>query len=81
MRMSARPAAIGRVPGHGQPLTQGAPANLTLYDPVAPATRVDPATHASKRRNSPFAGMALPGRVHATFLRGRATVLDGKVTL
>jgi hypothetical protein len=23
---------------------------------------------------------ALPGRVHATFLRGTATVLDGKVT-
>jgi dihydroorotase len=41
---------------------------------------VDPATHASKSRNSPFAGMALPGRVHATFLRGTATVLDGKVT-
>jgi len=79
-RMSARPAAIGRVPGHGQPLTKGAPANLTLYDPAAAATRVDPATHASKSRNSPFAGMALPGRVHATFLRGTATVLDGKVT-
>jgi dihydroorotase len=41
---------------------------------------VDPVTHASKSRNSPFAGMALPGRVHATFLRGTATVLDGKVT-
>ena len=80
MRMSARPAAIGRVPGHGQPLTRGAPANLTLYDTAAAATRVDPATHASKSRNSPFAGMALPGRVHATFLRGTATVLDGKVT-
>ncbi len=42
--------------------------------------RVDPAAHASKSRNSPFAGMALPGQVHATFLRGTATVLDGKVT-
>jgi dihydroorotase len=41
---------------------------------------VDPATHASKSRNSPFAGMTLPGRVDATFLRGTATVLDGKVT-
>jgi len=41
---------------------------------------VDPAAHASKSRNSPFAGMALPGRVYATFLRGAATVLDGKVT-
>jgi dihydroorotase len=79
-RMSARPAAIGRLSGHGQPLAQGAPANLTLYDPAAAATPVNPATHASKSRNSPFAGMALPGRVHATFLRGTATVLDGKVT-
>jgi hypothetical protein len=24
--------------------------------------------------------MTLPGQVHATFLRGTATVLDGKVT-
>jgi dihydroorotase len=79
-RMSARPAAIGRVPGHGQPLAAGAPANLTLYDPAVPATPVDPAGHASKSRNSPFAGMPLPGAVVATFLRGSATVLDGKVT-
>jgi dihydroorotase len=79
-RMSARPAAIGRVRGHGQPLAEGAPANLTLYDAAAPATPVDPTAHASKSRNSPFAGMLLPGRVHATFLRGTATVLDGKVT-
>ncbi|HTR90821.1 MAG TPA: dihydroorotase [Trebonia sp.] len=79
-RMSARPAAIGRVPGHGQPLAVGAPANLTLYDPAVPATPVDAAAHASKSRNTPFAGMPLPGAVVATFLRGTATVLDGKVT-
>jgi dihydroorotase len=77
-RMSARPAAIGRVSGHGGPIAPGAPGNLTLYDPAAPAELVDPAAHASKSRNSPFAGMALPGRVLATFLRGRPTVLDGK---
>jgi len=41
---------------------------------------VDPRAHASKSRNSPFAGMLLPGRVHTTFLRGTATVYDGKVT-
>jgi dihydroorotase len=61
-------------------LGTGAPANLTLYDPAAPKEAVDPAAHASKSRNSPFAGMALPGRVYATFLRGAATVFDGKVT-
>jgi dihydroorotase len=79
-RMSVRPALIGRVPDHGQPLRAGAPASLTLYDPAAPAEAVDPATHASKSRNNPFAGMALPGKVHATLLRGTATVLDGKAT-
>ena len=79
-RMSVRPAEIGRLQGHGTPLEPGAPANLILYDPKAPEEAVDPAAHASKSRNSPFAGMALPGRVCATFLRGAATVLDGKVT-
>jgi dihydroorotase len=77
-RMSARPAAIGRLAAHGRPLAAGSPANLVLYDPAARDT-VDPAAHASKGRNSPFAGMELPGRVVATFLRGNPTVLDGKL--
>ncbi len=76
-RMSARPAAIGRLPGQGQPLAPGSPANIVLYDPRARSV-VDPAAHASRSRNSPFAGMMLPGQVAATFLRGRPTVLDGK---
>jgi dihydroorotase len=78
-RMSERPAAIGRLVGHGQPVVVGSPANLVLYDPTRRDT-VDPDSHASRSRNSPFAGMELPGRVVATFLRGRATVLDGKLT-
>ena len=57
----------------------GAPANLTLYDPAAAPEPVDPATHASRSRNTPFRGVALPGQVVATFLRGTATVLDGKL--
>jgi dihydroorotase len=94
-RMSARPAAIGRLDGsgslagsgsleaggaplHGKPLEPGSPANLVLYDPAVSST-VDPATHASRSRNSPFAGMELPGQVVATFLRGTPTVLDGKL--
>jgi dihydroorotase len=40
---------------------------------------VDPATHASKSRNTPFRGVSLPGQVVATFLRGNPTVLDGKL--
>ncbi len=77
-RMSARPARIGRLTGHGIPLSQGAPANITLYDPAAPAEAVSP-SGASKSHNTPFAGMELPGRVVATFLRGAPTVLDGKL--
>jgi dihydroorotase len=77
-RMSLRPAVIGRLAGHGRPLQPGSPANLTLYDPE-PSEAVDPASHASKSRNSPFAGLVLPGRVVATFLRGEPTVLDGKL--
>jgi dihydroorotase len=65
-------------PRHGAPLAAGSPANLVLYDPAAREV-VDPAAHASRSRNSPFAGMSLPGRVVATFLRGTPTVLDGKL--
>ncbi len=76
-RMSARPAEIGRVSGHGRPLAEGEPANVVLYDPNV--TRVvDPTETASLSRNTPYAGMELPGRVVATFLRGKPTVLDGK---
>jgi dihydroorotase len=78
-RMSARPARIGQLAGHGNPLQAGAPATLVLYDPRHNEP-VDPAAHASKSRNSPFAGLRLPGRVVATFLRGEPTVLDGKLT-
>jgi dihydroorotase len=76
-RMSFRPAAIGRLTGHGRPIAPGEPANLVLLDPAARST-VDPAALASRSRNSPYAGRELPGRVVATFLRGVPTVLDGK---
>jgi dihydroorotase len=79
-RMSVRPARIGRLTGHGRLPEAGAPANLTLYDPAAQPGPVDPSTHASKSRNTPFRGVALPGQVVATFLRGVPTVLDGKLT-
>ena len=49
-----------------------------LYDPSARRV-VDPSESASLSRNTPYRGMELPGRVVATFLRGRATVLDGKL--
>ncbi|MBX6354375.1 MAG: dihydroorotase [Micromonosporaceae bacterium] len=76
-RMSRTPARIAGLSGHGQDLVAGAPANLTLVDPAARWT-VDPAELASRSRNTPYAGMTLPARVVATFLRGAPTVLDGK---
>jgi dihydroorotase len=88
-RMSVRPAAIGRIdargsqhggeaPVHGSALAAGAAANLVLYDPAS-SEAVDPRQHVSRSGNSPFAGLRLPGRVQATFLRGEPTVLDGKL--
>ncbi|MEV4895046.1 dihydroorotase [Nonomuraea sp. NPDC055795] len=77
-RMSLKPAEIGRLSGHGNPIEAGAPANITLYDPGA-RTEVDPRAFASKSRNTPYEGMTLPGRVVATFLRGKPTVLEGKL--
>jgi len=76
-RMSRVPARIAGLAGHGLDPAPGVPANLTLVDPSATWT-VDPSSLASKSRNTPYAGMTLPVRVVATFLRGEPTVLDGK---
>ncbi|MEV7124250.1 dihydroorotase [Kitasatospora griseola] len=77
-RMSHRPARIGRLAGHGRPVSVGEPANLVLFDPAYRGV-VNPDTFATRSRNSPYKGMDLPGRVHATFLRGEATVLAGEL--
>jgi dihydroorotase len=78
-RMSYAPARIGRISDqHGRPVEVGEPANVVLYDPAARRT-IDPAESVSLSRNTPYRGMELPGRVVATFLRGKATVLDGKL--
>lgn len=77
-RMSVRPAQIGRLAGHGRPIAVGEPANLVLVDPDASRTVVA-GELVSRSRNTPYAGRTLPTRVVATFLRGRATVLDGAV--
>ena len=76
-RMSRTPARIAGLVDHGRDPAVGVPANFTLVDPAATWT-VDPGGLASGSRNTPYAGLSLPGRVVATFLRGRPTVLDGK---
>ncbi|MFD7504574.1 dihydroorotase [Streptomyces sp. NPDC059850] len=77
-RMAVRPSAIGRLTGQGRPIAAGEPANLTLLD-SAYRGQVNPAGFASRSRNTPYEGRELPGRVTHTFLRGRATVVDGKL--
>lgn len=75
-RMSFAPARIGGLANHGRPVSAGEPANLTLVDTSYRGV-VDPAHFASRSRNTPYEGRELPGRVTHTFLRGRATVVDG----
>lgn len=79
--LSSAPARIGRIDSgptaQGRPIAVGEPANLTLVDPAARWT-VDAAALASASRNTPYGGRELTGRVVATFLRGHATVLDGR---
>jgi dihydroorotase len=77
-RLSYAPARIGRLADHGRPVEVGEPANIVLYDATALRV-VDPGELASLSRNTPYAGRELPGRVVATFLRGKPTVLDGKL--
>ncbi len=59
-RMSHAPARIGRVADHGRPLEEGAPANVVLYDPSVRRV-VEASSGASLSRNTPYAGMELPG--------------------
>jgi dihydroorotase len=74
--MSWQPAAIAGLAGHGRPIAAGEAANLCVFEPARRWT-VDPASLASRARNTPFGGCALTGKVRHTVLRGTPTVLDG----
>ena len=76
--MSTAPARIGGLTDQGRPLEAGEPANVILVNPAARRT-VDPSKMASKGRNSPFAGLELPGGVEAVFYAGHPTVLAGRL--
>lgn len=82
-RMSCSPAKIGRCDAgaraQGRPLTVDEPANVVLVDPAASRV-IDARSLASLSRNSPYDGMKLPGRVVATFLRGKQTVTGGTLS-
>lgn len=74
--MSANPARIAGLEGHGRPIAVGEPAHLTLLDPAAQVV-VDRADSVSLSRNNPWHDRKLTGRVLATLLRGTPTVLEG----
>ena len=76
--MSVNPAIIGRVSDQGQVLAVGNPANIVIFDPRAEVV-VDARKTVSASRNTPYAGRTLPGKVVATFFRGRPTVLNGEL--
>lgn len=74
--MSAAPARIGRLSGHGTPVAAGNPASFTLYDP-APKTTFSVDDLRGRSRNSPYLGEELPGEIRWTINRGTVTVADG----
>jgi len=74
--MSRAPAAIGRLDGYADPLTEGAPANVTLIDPAARRTW-STGDLRGRSTNTPYTGVELAGAIVATVHGGVATVLDG----
>lgn len=76
--MSAAPARIGSLSGHGTPLEVGQPAEFTLYDASARGTFTQ-ADLRGRSVNSPYLGRDLPGRVEWTVHRGYATLANGAV--
>ncbi|MEH3088867.1 MAG: dihydroorotase [Microbacterium arborescens] len=76
--MSATPARIGRLDDAGTPLTPGAPASLTLYDP-RPVRSFSHADLRGRSGNSPYLDRELPGEVRWTFFRGTVTVAEGEL--
>ena len=68
-RMSCAPARLFHLPGGT--LRRGSPADVTVFDPKA-EWQVSSAKFKTKGRNTPYQGMTLTGRVHAT-------IVDGKV--
>lgn len=76
--MSATPARIGRLDGHGTPVAAGQPATFTLYDP-RPTRTFAVADLRGRSTNSPYLGRELPGEVRWTVRAGIPTVVDGAV--
>ena len=74
--MSAAPARIGSLTGHGTPIAAGQPAEFTLYDAAAQGVFAEADLH-GQSTNSPYLGRDLPGKVLWTVHRGSLTLEDG----
>ena len=77
-RMSIAPAKIAGYSRHGQNLSVGAAANLTIINTTANWV-VDRNRLASKSKNTPFEGMQMPSQVVHTFLNGRQVLSKGEI--
>jgi dihydroorotase len=75
--LSWKPARILGVDDEHGAVAVGRPAHLTVIDPAATWV-VDPATLASRSRNTPYAGRKLTGQVRHTLLHGEPVVLEGE---
>jgi dihydroorotase len=69
-RLSIAPARIARYKNHGQSLTVGSVANLTVVDTAAKWI-VDRDLMSTRSKNTPFHGFELPGVVTHTFFKGK----------
>lgn len=76
--MSVNPARIGRVFDQGQPIAEGKPANIVVFNPNL-EIKVDPTKTESGSRNTPYRELTLPGQVVATIFHGEPTVLNGEI--
>ena len=77
-RMSISPARIAGYTEHGQPITPGSVANLTVVDPDRKYT-VDRSASLSKSKNNPFHGMELHGVVTHVLFAGTLVLDNGIV--
>lgn len=77
--LSTSPAGILGLEGQGGPVIEGAPANLTVFDPSREWT-VHPDGFFSKSRNSPWNGKALTGKVLHTVSRGKHVFDEGRLS-
>ena len=77
-RMSIAPAKIAGSSRHGQNLSVGVAANLTIINTTANWV-VDRNRLASKSKNTPFEGMQMPSQVVHTFLNGRQVLSNGEI--